>query len=144
MKEKKQSKDWYIAATHWLTSGFAIPFLMTLIIGIPLVILIGEKNIIPLVIASQIVYFFSIWLGIIYSSKYITKTYIVNDKDKIANLSTIYLIVLGGGFRIYNLLTKGMDIEFIINACGFVVVVLIFHILSKKYLRNTESKTSVI
>lgn len=139
MKEKKQSANWNIAATHWLTSGFAIPFLMTLVIGIPLVILIGEKNIVPLAIASQIVYFFSIWLGVIYSSKYIAKTYIVNDKDKIANLSTIYLIIIGGGFRLYNFLTKGIDIEFIINACGFVVVVLIFHILSKKYLKNTEA-----
>lgn len=139
MKERKQSADWNIAATHWLTSGFAIPFLMTFIIGIPLVILIGEKNIIPLAIASSIVYFFSIWLGIIYSSKYIAKTYIVKDKDKIANLATIYLAVLGGGFRLYGLFTKGVSIELIIDACAFVIIVLIFHIFSKKYLRNTES-----
>jgi hypothetical protein len=28
MKEKKVSADWYIAATHWLTAGFAIPFII--------------------------------------------------------------------------------------------------------------------
>lgn len=137
MKERKQSADWNIAATHWLTSGFAIPFLTALILGIPLVILLGKDNAIPLAIASSIIYFFSIWLGVIYSSKYITKTYIVNDKNKIANLATIYLAVLGGGFRLYGLMTKGISIESIIDACTFVVIVIIFHIFSKKYLHNT-------
>jgi hypothetical protein len=144
MKEKKQAANWNIAATHYLTSGFAIPFIMGLVLGIPAVILVGKDNIVALTIVTSIIWMVSIWLGIIYSSKFIAKTYIVNDKNKIVNLATIYLIVLGSAFRLYNLSSKGLNIAFIIDAFFFVVVIILFYFLSKKYLHNTEMISSQI
>jgi hypothetical protein len=138
MKEKKQSANWNIAATHYLTSGFAIPFIMGLILGVPAAIIVGKDNAVLLTIVLSIIWLVSIWAGIMYSAKFIAKTYIVNDKNKIATLSTIYLIVLGSAFRLYNLSSKGINISFIIDAVFFVVVVILFYILSKKYLQNTE------
>ena len=138
MKEKKQSANWNIAATHYLTSGFAIPFIMGLILGVPAAIIVGKDNAVLLTIVLSIIWLVSIWEGIMYSAKFIAKTYIVNDKNKIATLSTIYLIVLGSAFRLYNLSSKGINISFIIDAVFFVVVVILFYILSKKYLQNTE------
>ena len=60
MKEKKQSKDWYVAVTHYLTAGFAIPWVIVLVLGIPLTILIGTSHIMFLTIAMSIVWLLSI------------------------------------------------------------------------------------
>jgi len=141
MKEKKQSKDWYIAATHWLTAGFAIPIIITLVVGIPALMLIGKNNVIFLTIIMSIVWIISIWLGVMYAAKYINKTYVIKDSENIAKLATIYLGVLGGGYRLINL-SKGVTIEFIIDVVFFVTGVAIFYTLSKKYIKNSETVTA--
>ncbi len=141
MKERKQSKDWYIAATHWLTAGFAIPFIIALVVGIPAIALIGKNNTIVLTIIMSAVWILSIWLGVMYAAKYVNKTYIVKNNENIAKLATIYLGVLGGGYRLINL-SKGITTESIIDIVFFVVGVTIFYTLSKKYIKNSEVATT--
>lgn len=138
MKEKKQSKDWYIAATHWLTAGFVMPLIVGLILGIPVMLITGENNAVLFQVLMQIIWIFTIWLGVMYSAKFLAKTYIIKDSNNIARLATIYLGVVGSLVRIKNL-SNGMDVIYVINLVFFVVGVAVFYILSKKYIKNSEN-----
>ncbi len=137
MKEKKQSKDWYLAAIHWLIAGFAMPFLLILILGIPATLIIGIDNIVLLKVIMSAIWILSLWLGVIYSAKYLAKTYIIKNSDNIVKIAAIYLAVFGGGFRLIGF-SKGNTPASIIDLGFFVVEVAIFYILSKKYVKNTE------
>ena len=137
MKEKKQSAYWYIAATHYLTSGLAMPFLVALVLGIPAFLLIGKDDVLLSVIVNSVLWFIGIWLGVIYSSKYLAKTYIIKDSNKVIKLATIYLAVLGSLFRIDKMdkgITLGIAVDFIL----FIGIVSAFYFFSKKYVHNTE------
>jgi hypothetical protein len=136
MKEKKQSANWNIAATHYLTAGFAIPFVLSLIIGIPMVLLLGSEGVVVnvgnIVVAPLIV-----WLGVIYSAKYVNKTYVISDSQKVINLATIYLIVIAGGLQLRALVVS-FDTISILGIVRVIVMAGTFYIASKKYLHNTE------
>lgn len=135
MKPKKESADWYIAATHWLTAGFAIPFVLALVLGIPLTLILGKENIGLLALAFIILNILSIWLGVIYSSRYLNKTYVIKNADQIVILSTIYLVLVGGGLRAYKFVQTGV---FTYEYIGFAVGVIIFYLISKKYIKNNS------
>jgi hypothetical protein len=82
MKPKKQSAYWNIAATHYLTAGFAMPFLVGLVINftvVPLIpsdlskeLLIGIS--IMVLVAFKII---AVWLGVWYSARYLAKNYVI-------------------------------------------------------------------
>jgi hypothetical protein len=130
MKEKKVSADWYIAATHWLTT------LITATVGSVLFVLLFTITGNPLIvfIASMIAWPFMVWLGIIYSVRYLNKSYIIKNPNQIVILSTIYLVIVAGGFRLYEFMQTGViQMEYI----SFVVGVIIFYFLSKKYLKES-------
>ncbi|QQS16182.1 MAG: hypothetical protein IPK84_02410 [Candidatus Moraniibacteriota bacterium] len=139
MKEKKQSANWNIAATHYLTSGLAMPFLVALVLGIPTFLLIGKDDALLVVIANSALWFLGIWLGVRYSAKYLAKTYIVNDSNKVIKLATIYAAVLGGLFRI-NKMDKGISLEMAVDFILFVGIVIAFYLFSKKYVHNTPAE----
>lgn len=141
MNEKKQSASWNIAATHWLTSGFVIPFILTFVIALILGFVFG-KDIgegatliaVASIIYSPLVY----WLGVMYSARYVNKKYFIKDSNEIAKLSTIYLIVVGGGFRLFKIINgSGLTVEHI----GFILAVVAFYIASKKYIHTTDAAT---
>ncbi len=137
-KDKKQSKDWYIALTHYLTAGFAIPFVIGLI-ALPVLLKLLASNG-PVIYFTNVIGVISVWLGVIYSASYINKTYVVKNKDKIVKLSTIFLIIGSGSFILIDLLkTKVININ-AINIAFFITEVIVFYILSKKYIKSTTSK----
>lgn len=142
MKQKKQSKDWYIAATLWLTAGFAIPLIAMLVLGIPAQMVIGENNPILFTTVISIIWVFSIYLGTIYAAKYVNKTYIIKNSDNIAKIAAIYLVVLGGGFRLFNLI-KGFHIALMIDSVFFIIGIAVFYTLSKKYIKNSEEVAAI-
>jgi hypothetical protein len=138
MKEKKISPNWYIAATHWLTSGFVIPLLIVFVVGIPLSLLIGDQSPVVYVILIAAIQILSVWLGIMYSSKYVARTYIVSNKEKVASLATIYLVVIGLLFRSSDYIRNpGMDFARTTDWVMFAIMAILFYILSKKYIKNT-------
>ncbi|HYV33404.1 MAG TPA: hypothetical protein VE973_00960 [Candidatus Limnocylindria bacterium] len=94
MKQPKNSPNWNIAATHYLTSGFVMPFIFA-IIGIVVIRSLNISSEIGAQIIWLIVIMFGLWCGVMYSASYIKKTYVVPDKDKIVYLSTIYSVVIG-------------------------------------------------
>ena len=137
MKEKKQSQDWYIATTHYLTAGFAIPFIIGLVIGIPVAMIVGQNNAILLEIVMSIIWIISIWLGVMYAAGYVNKRYVIKDSDKIAKLATSYMVVLSGGFRLL-ILSKGVTTSTIIETVLFIIGVIVFYSFSKKYIKSDE------
>lgn len=135
---KKQSAAWYIAATHWLTSGFVIPLISTFIIG-SIIFLVFKKD--PETagtvfdFASIFYYPLVAWLGVMYSARYINKKYIIKNSSEIVKLSTLYIIVLGGGYRLFQIInTYNLKGEYI----GFILAVVAFYIASKKYIRTSD------
>lgn len=144
MKEKKQSANWYIAATHYLTAGFVIPFLVSLVAGIiavPFVAIINPgatKNSLIVLIVVTALMLVALYLGVIYSSRYLAKTYIIKDSAKIVKLSVIYMIVIFVIFRIDALGEDGLTNGNIINIVHNIIAVAIFYTTSKKYVKNSE------
>jgi len=136
MKEKKQSKDWYVAVTHYLTAGFAIPWIAALVLGIPLTILIGTNHIMFLTIVMSIIWLLSIWLGVMYGAKYVNKTYVIKNRDHVAKLAVTYLAIIGGVYRFFILFFKGMATPLIVELVFFATGVALFYFLSKKYIQN--------
>jgi uncharacterized membrane protein len=143
---QKKSSNWYIAATHYLTAGFAIPFVIGLIVNAIIAAINLDLN--PLSIITLIIKALAIWLGTIYSANYLKKAYIIDNKDRIINISLIYFIILNLGYMIFQIIFimfTGMlwlDVihSFIIySLVQLVVVGAIFYLVSKKYVKNTET-----
>lgn len=137
MKEKKESANWNIAATHYLTAGFAIPFVLSFILGIPMVLLLGTDGL-AIIIGNTILSPFIVWLGVIYSAKYVNKTYIIKDSQKVITLSMIYMIVIAGGLQISNTSIANFDVNSILEIIRVVTIIIIFYVTSKKYIKNTD------
>ena len=141
MKEKKQASSWYIAATHWLTV-----IITSYIFGIIVVLLlisifkIEEDGVFAGILDSLLLVVI-IYFSVRYTAKFINKRYIIENSKKVVNLATIYLLIIPGISRIYSLFTEGFDLVSIIGFIAFVVILIIFYITSKKYIR---SNTTVI
>lgn len=150
MKEKKEVANWYIAATHWLTStilsavvGMVLAFVISFIFGFVLAFIFEstdpQVNTLVYVVSVVLVILitpFSFYIGTKYGgARYINKKYIIKNSIKITKLSTIYLIVIGGGYRVYQLITLG-GISF--EELGLVFGIIVFYFVSKKYILNTE------
>lgn len=155
MKARKESKDWYIAATHWLTAGivtFAIAFICGFAINMAMILLIGIKNLAPqtIYIFSAVVSSFlaipSVWLGVKYAATYINKAYIIRNKAKITNLATLYLLVTGipwgifSGVSISTKFSTSVVLTWsIVYILGLIVQVGVFYLASKRYIHTTDN-----
>ncbi|PIZ96295.1 MAG: hypothetical protein COX80_01805 [Candidatus Magasanikbacteria bacterium CG_4_10_14_0_2_um_filter_33_14] len=135
-KNKKEVKDWYISATHYLTSGFIIPFFVGLLAFVIIFYTAGEENFPKFVLPLSFLWLVSLWFGVIYSSKYLEKTYIIKNSDKIINLSTLYFLIIGILYRMYNF---SLEVDYFIDFLFFFVAVLVFYFASKKYLKNNAT-----
>ena len=97
---KKQSSDWYIAATHFSIAGMAVPFLVRVLGSFLPSILISitpslTAKIIIIILFGFIFLVLGIWLGSIYSARLLKKTYVITfeSKQRIVRLATIYFVV---------------------------------------------------
>ncbi len=138
MGKKKQSKDWYIAVTHLLTSGFLI-FILNLVVIFLAIFLFRinlKNNTTVFVIITSVIWILSIWPAVMYSARYINKAYIVQDSENIAKLSTMYFGILGGVFRLIVLFTETALLISIMKLAFFAIGVSVFYTLSKMYIKN--------
>jgi len=150
---KKQSSNWYIAATHYLTAGFVAPLLLGFLASF-------LTSITPLFTAGigKILFGFiflvlAIWLGTMYSARYLKKTYVITSesKQRIVNLATIYFVVLRLIFYMFGFLSimakirisGGMITDFLLNIFIFVVIGgALFYYLSRKYITEDSAITN--
>ena len=94
--KKKKVSDWYSAATHYLTAGFIIPFLIGIVFGF--LSAMGED---VFSISGDVIYFvsivvtlISIWFGVMYSASYLRKAYHITNKERVIRISTAYLVII--------------------------------------------------
>lgn len=138
MKEKKQAANWYIGATHFLTAGFVMPLLVNLIGGL-LIYSIFKEGVIAQ-ISSLFLLVLAIWLGVKYSSNYITKNYVIKNIDEVIKFSLAFFL-LSFIYLISQILNKkivGLDILF--SSVRLILSIGLFYFFSKKYLHNSEIK----
>ena len=133
MKEKKTSADWYIAGTHWLTTMIAA------VIGAMILILLATltKNPLVITIVGLVSWPFLIWVGVVYSTKYLKKTYLIEDSKKIVILATIYFVVVSGGLRVYDFLQTGVMED---GGIRFIIGAIVFYFVSMKYLKDNMNE----
>lgn len=137
MVNKKQAATWNIAATHWLTAGFAIPFIVGFIGAIFLGLVFNVeslKEMKVLISLATVIYLPLIyWFGVMYSARYINKKYIIKDVKEITQLATVYLIIVGGGLRAFRIIN---ETGFAFEDIGFIFAVIAFYIASNKYIHS--------
>lgn len=141
MKKKKKIKDWQIALVYWLLAGVPAPFLFSAIFG-HIVKGIAENFgvIVWLAILGEAVKFFLVWISIIYSAKFITKTFIIKDSENIAKISTIFLCVVLFVFRV--IFFDSSDImNYIFSSMHLIsllVIIPFFYFFSRNQIGNIE------
>lgn len=140
MNDKKLSSNYFIAAAHWLASGFAIPMLLVYGFGIPLSLMIGDRMPLVFVVSISFIQLVGIWLGVLFSSKYIASRYIVGNKVRVVSIATLYLIFIGVAYRVFDYVNNpGLDFARTIDWVTFAVIALLFYVLSNKYIVNTAN-----
>lgn len=143
MKERKKSANWYIAATHYLTSGFAIPFLIALVITFIVILLPALKTaVLTFLFRLIVINILAIWLGVMYSARYLKKTYIIENEVNIVNLSTTYLVVLNVVYILFQVFYgKIIGSAITYTFIKFIVRAILFYVFSRRYLADTEIRT---
>jgi hypothetical protein len=151
-QEPKSASNWNVAATHYLTGGLVAPALISGIVAFGLSSLTKAENSFLSMVTGFIVNVLALWLGVIYSKNYLNRTYVISDRVRVVNLSTIYYLIANyifiGLFYSYNFiyvvaislsgrqqtghLTKAGDLA--IMASVTLIETYIFYLLSKKYL----------
>lgn len=133
MKEKKKSSNWYIAATHYITAGFAPSFLGGIAFSFIAVSLIssGVTNEYLFAFLRALFFLIIIYLGVRYSASYLNKAYVIKDKNRVVNLATTYYIIL-------NVIGLGILGRSLTIAIINIVLAVLFYTFSKKYIKNSE------
>lgn len=137
---KKESAAWNIAATHFLTAGFVIPLLTTVIIGAIFSAIGMNDGSTQTLMLSNMILLVSIWFGVMYSAGYLAKKYIIPDAKKVINLSTIYKVILTILFSWLSFSMTSGDMTAIGFAIGFPLIgVVVFYVASKKYVKQDST-----
>jgi hypothetical protein len=142
MNEKQRKPDWYVAATHYLTAVFAPSFLVNLVFGLAIAPLIKDwpEAIILVILNSLII--LVIWLGVMYSAKYLSKTYVIENKDNIINSATMYFVVLNSGFVLVRFFAEMInELGLLFGLTWAIIGAVLFHLFSKKYVREDDEST---
>ncbi|MEK9153925.1 MAG: hypothetical protein AAB798_00470 [Patescibacteria group bacterium] len=142
MEEKKTPQTWYLGITHVLTASFIFPF----IIGFAFVYLfvpilapvVGE---LAFSVLNSIVSVAALWIGVIYSSKFIHSRYNIRDSRQLVRLSTIIVGVLTFGSVLLSIVISANAtitqvqydmISGLFDATTAVVLVGVFYYTSKR------------
>ena len=140
MKTKKAAAEWYIAFTNYLTFG-----VINGLVFVVLLFLVAFINLNPniFILLMYLIFPFTTWLGVQYSANYIHKTYIINNKAKVVNLSAIYSIIIALIFICFSAFNNKMELNTKIFSIAFGVaysalIIWIFYSASKKYIKNSS------
>jgi NADH:ubiquinone oxidoreductase subunit K len=147
----KEKNNWYVAMIYYLIAGLAVPFSVLFlaeffIFGILAVLglspLLLAPNALTIIMGAELIlWIFAIWFGAMNSAKYLSKTYVINDKNKIIKIATIYFIVLRTIYFLYGIIAEkivGLNV-ILFNAITILLATIFFYFFSKKYIKNTET-----
>ena len=140
---KKKSAAWYIAATHFITAGFLIPFVALLIVVYAMNYLGMDMSSVPIQILTNVIWLAAVWLGVIYSANYLAKAYEIANAHKIVVLSTSYravfaVLFIGGQFVALTgtAATEVNTAVVIIHVLFTIIGTVVFYVASKKYIKQ--------
>lgn len=141
MSQLKKSSDYSIAMSHFIVTilMLAIFNIVTEKIINSFILYLLKSVIMAFAIASVffILKYFIIYFTIKYSAEYIHETYVINPKNKIVDISTMYLAITLGTLSIISLfLAFGIENIFIVFET--IVFLVFFYIVSKKFIENTR------
>ncbi|MFA6183654.1 MAG: hypothetical protein WC682_00965 [Parcubacteria group bacterium] len=139
MKDKKQSKSFFIAINYCLSAGLIIPNIFYILISIVISTLINKNNYFPINIVPLAIWVVGAWLGSIYAANYLKKTYIIDNSNKITNFATVYYFFF---FLIFHALYQNILFHKIIfTLAGTLMLIgqtVVFYILGKIYIKNNK------
>ena len=141
MKKKIKTKDWQIALIYWMLAGIFAPFLFSAIFGH---IVKGIANnfgmIVWLAIIGETLKFFLVWISIIYSARFITKTFIIKNNINIVRISTFILCLSLVSFRIFFFDSSDLMgyIFSLMHIISLLVITPFFYFFSKKQIGSTD------
>lgn len=137
MEEKKQSHDWLIAATLWLTAGLAIPFIAGFALASFLDFVMLEKSPVLFTFLVSLISIVSVFFGTIYCARYINKTYVIKNSGAVVMLATAYMIILQGGAKIYDMI-RDFHLIRVVDLAFFTLGIAAFYVVSKQVVRNSD------
>ncbi|HHD92069.1 MAG TPA: hypothetical protein ENL06_00360 [Candidatus Portnoybacteria bacterium] len=149
-KEDDRSEDWYVAIMYFSVTVLFAYLLTTLIKIIMFGLLFSIIDTLILKIMVAIIYVLSIWLGAIYSAKHLSKLCIIKNSKNVAKLSTIYLFIFSSGYELYLIYAQmgrksfeglaGLGTSTLDTICTiiFIIGIIIFYVVSKKYIKNNN------
>ena len=146
MKPKKKVGEWHIAITFYLTSGFAIPFVVYIVCFVVLGTLaalfnVDLKNMSNLV-ASVIWVVFTVGavsFGIIYGARYVNNRYVIVNKESVIQKTMIVVVGLMVMLGIVPLFLEEKSLEDIIfTMIRVAIVIALFYVLSQKFLMQAD------
>ncbi len=148
MKEPRPSNAWNIAATHFLTAGFAIPFAVSIVFGLVFGATL-EKGTLLYSITGIAVDLAAMWLGVKYSARYLRRHYIFSDARRIIKIATVYFVVFYGlydlvqmGLAVFAAAEQGITQDMETLPLGFAIMI-IDSILIGVVFYNTSKKTLI-
>lgn len=140
----KKSSNWYIGTTHFLTAGFAFPWIANFI-AIILIKALGIEGTLMQIVALA-VWLGGLYVGIIYSAKYLAKTYESYDKNRVVKQGTMYHII----FPVFTLLMAVLfstQPQYEVNPAGIAVsltasaiTAYLFYIWSHKMVQDKPAQ----
>lgn len=134
---KKQSSSWYVAATHVLTAGFAVPFIGGILVVLVLSFL-SISN--PLIFQglADIANLVLIALGTWYSARYVNRTYQISNPKSVITFALIYFIIVRLGLFFWQTWGTTLDqmdpVGLAWTIVMFVAGVGVFYFVSKKLI----------
>lgn len=91
--QKKQAASWKIAVIHWLIGGFVIPTVGSRVLAMLVPHGLYSSNIIIGSIVTYAVSILIVFLGAMYSAKYVSRKYAIQDSVSVVKLATTYFVI---------------------------------------------------
>jgi hypothetical protein len=141
-KTKKESAAWNIAGTYYLTTMFVPVFIGNTITRIITTLLLRQSPNNPIIIKNLAIVFslifwsLIVWVGALYSSQHINKTYHITNKTEIIKIAMIYFIIIAIILRCYELLILHNIVEFIAQSVLSIILGVIFYKVGHAYIKN--------
>lgn len=135
----KQVPPWWVAATHALTAFFVVPLAVNLgLLYIVFPALLIETESITALIIWVIFSAIAIWYGVIYSTKYLDKAYLIAEPGKVVHTALVFAVIFSIVDWIVGL-EEGVGIFYVYGVLINIISLVVFYIASKRYVKaNTD------
>jgi len=143
---RKNSSDLRVALRHSLIGGYFASFIIGIILATIMLPFLKQGEVFTAVVAQFILLPIFTWVAVALSASVLNKKYYVEDRKRVINLSTLFLVLLYFlGSILLAILVSGKLADAIdnlednvvleiISYAGDILWVIVFYIASRKYL----------